>query len=175
MPGQKQIEAARQLLVEGRDAERFFQALLKTTGILDLQIQNFGGVNELHGFLKALAKTGGFKEKVRSLGVIRDAQDDPTAAFQGVCGALRNAGLPVPHRPETAADGTPRVSVLILPRPDRPGMLETICLEAVTDRPIIKCIEQYFACIEKKLSELCRRIWRRPKFMLSCPAWKNRV
>ncbi|NUM78095.1 hypothetical protein HUU40_27345 [candidate division KSB1 bacterium] len=149
MPGQRQIAAAKQLLVEGRDAEKFLQALIKTIGRDDLQVQNYGGVDELQGFLKALVRTREFREKVNSLGIIRDAERDPAAAFQSVCGALRNVGLPMPPRPETAAGRTLQVSVLILPRADQPGMLETICLEAVADQPVMKCVEEYFACIQK--------------------------
>lgn len=149
MPGQRQIAAAKQLLAEGRDAEKFLQALIRTIGRDDLQVQNYGGVDELHGFLKALVRTREFREKVNSLGIIRDAERDPAAAFQSVCGALRNAELPVPPRPETTAGRTLRVSVLILPRADQPGMLETICLEAIADQPVMKCIEEFFACVQK--------------------------
>lgn len=154
MPELKQIEAAKQLLVEGRDAERFFAALIKTMGLGDLQVQNFGGVDELRGFLKALVRNGVFKEKVRSLGIIRDAESNPAAAFQSVTDALRNVGLSVPVQPQSPAGDTRRVSVLILPSADKPGMLETSCLEAITDLPNMKCVEDYFACIQQTVGIL---------------------
>ena len=57
MPGLKPIGKPRQLFVEGRDAEEFFMALLRNMRLVDeVQIQNFGGINDLPGFLpKALA------------------------------------------------------------------------------------------------------------------------
>ncbi len=158
MPGLKQIEATKQLLVEGRDAEKFFEALIKAMALYDLQIQNFGGVDELQGFLKALVRSGEFKAKVSSLGIVRDAEDNPAAAFQSVCGALRNVGLAVPTQPQRAAELYPRVSVLILPDSSTRGMLETICLRAISDQPIMKCIDEYFDCIQTKVGALPKNL-----------------
>ena len=43
----------KQLIVEGRDAEEFFRALLGKIGLAEeIQIQNFGGVSQLANFLQ---------------------------------------------------------------------------------------------------------------------------
>ncbi len=51
MPKPKQPTKAIQLLVEGKDQGNFFDELVNHLKIEDLQIQDFGGVNELKGFL----------------------------------------------------------------------------------------------------------------------------
>jgi hypothetical protein len=151
MPQLKEIEVAKQLLFEGRDAERFFEALIKAAGLPGIQVQNFGGVDELHGFLKALVRTAAFRTRVSSLAIIRDAEDNPAAAFQSVCGVLRNVGLPVPSQPRIVETFTPRIGVLILPDETTPGMLETVCLQAIAEWPIMECVEEYFHCIQMRV------------------------
>lgn len=46
-----EIHQAKQLLVEGKDAKVFFIEFLKALDVFDIQVQGFGGVNELTGFL----------------------------------------------------------------------------------------------------------------------------
>jgi len=149
MPAPREITEPRQLVVEGRDAEALFQALLGQIGVTGVQVQNFGGIRELRGFLKALCNAPSFAQ-VTSLGIVRDAETDAKAAFQSVCGALNGANLTVPTQPMAPTGHSPQVNVLILPDATTPGMLETICLQAVGDDPVIECIEQYFECVEQR-------------------------
>jgi hypothetical protein len=143
------LTAARQLLVEGADALRFFQALSATLALSSLQIHNFGGNSELPGFLKGLVRISGFADKVESLAIIRDAEADPQAAFQSVCAALRKAGLTAPGKNADFSTGRPHVGVFILPDSSSAGMLESICLRAVATDPAFACIEPYFACLDR--------------------------
>jgi hypothetical protein len=83
------------------------------------------------------------------LGIVRDAEDDPTAAFQSVCSGLQNAQLAIPSKTCIFAGNTPRIGVLILPDSNRKGMLETLCLQSVESDPIILCIDEYFCCIKR--------------------------
>jgi hypothetical protein len=154
MPPPKSIIGPKQLLVEGRDAEVFFHALLDHVGLADVQIQNFGGKDELPGFLKALRIAPDFARTVTSLGIVRDAETDPTAAFQSVCSALNGANLAVPAQVLVPAGHSPQVRILILPDAATPGMLETLCLQAVNNDPVIECIEQYFECVEQQTGSL---------------------
>jgi hypothetical protein len=108
----------------------------------------------LQSFLKAFVKARRFGTQVSSLGIIRDAESNPASAFQSVCRALLNVGLNVPTQMDVAIGHAPRVSIFILPNADKPGMLETICLEAIADRPIVKCVEEYFACVQKNVGVL---------------------
>lgn len=145
------INRAKQLLVEGKDQEVFFDAFLDHLDIADVEIRNYGGGDELGGFLKAFRDISGFDQDVESLGIIRDAEANPLGAFQSTCDLLRNADLPVPSRVLESTSTTPKVSVLILPDASTPGMLESLCLRAVNQDPVIECIEQYFDCVDAKV------------------------
>ena len=144
----KEINSRVQLLVEGNDQRNFFEAFIEHLSLADIQIQNFGGVNEMHDFLLALVNASGFRETVRSVGIVRDAETSAQAAFQSVQSSLRNAGLPVPNRPEDRVGGSPAVTVLILPGNNRTGMLETLLNETFADTPEEACIAAFFDCVE---------------------------
>ena len=151
MPEYKEIKMTKQLLVEGDDADYFFSALLEELSISEIQIQNYGGKDELKGFLKQFCKVFGFWEKVVSLGIVRDAETNPSTAFQSVSGALCVAGLPVPQCPLDLTDTQPRISVFILPDAETNGMLETVCLRSVEKDPAMFCVEEYFKCLKERL------------------------
>ena len=144
----KEINSRVQLLVEGNDQRNFFEAFIDHLSLADIQIQNFGGVNELHGFLLTLVNAAGFRETVQSVGIVRDAETSAQAAFQSVQSSLRNAGLPVPNQPEERAGGSPAVSVLLLPGNNRTGMLETLLNETFANTPEEACINAFFDCVE---------------------------
>lgn len=156
MPEPVPLVESAQLLVDGRDAVEFFRAFLAELTLPSIQVQNYGGNNELRGFLKALRNQAGFETIVRSLKIIRDAEVDAGAAFQSVCSALAGANLPVPSRPLAPVGPRPLVNVLILPESAVPGMLESRCLRAVEDDPAMECIEQYFQCVEARMGRLPR-------------------
>ena len=134
------------LVVEGRDEENFFSALLDHLGIRDIQVLGIGGKTNLTMNLKALVHAPKFSGVVR-VGIVRDADHDPEAARQSVGDSLRKAGLPVPPAVRQASDGTPVVAVLIVPDVG-PGALEDICLSSVTADPAIPCLTAFFDCLE---------------------------
>jgi hypothetical protein len=148
------IVEPKQLVVEGQDAIVFFEALLSKMGLTEIQLQNFGGVDELRGFLSALQRQSGFGHIVTSVGIVRDAERDATSAFQSACSALQNSGLNAPDQPEEFDGSDPRVGVLILPDAENAGMLETLCLRSVISDPGMQCVEEYFDCIDQQLPEL---------------------
>jgi hypothetical protein len=87
------------LLVEGKDDKLFFEAFINNQGLQNIQTLDIGGKTRLRQNLKVLKKTPKFSELVISLGVVRDANTDPTAAFQSVRDALQSVNLPAPERP----------------------------------------------------------------------------
>ena len=131
------IEKPKQLVVEGRDAEEFFAALLREMGLEEeIQVQSFGGISELANFLKAVriapGPDGSLVPELVSLGIIRDAErKHPENAFKSACSALRGAGFAAPSQIETFEGDIPRVGVLILPDADTKGMLEDLCLRTI--------------------------------------------
>lgn len=138
------------LLVEGKDDKLFFEAFINNQELQNIQTLDIGGKTRLRQNLKVLKKTPKFSEIVISLGVVRDANTDPTAAFQSVRDALQSVNLPAPERPLVPVGDSPRVTVMILPEEGAHGMLEDLCLKAVARDPAIVCVEQYFQCLQQQ-------------------------
>jgi hypothetical protein len=137
------------LVVEGKEEERLFGELIRLLGLQDIQVMGIGGKTKLRAQLDVLTRTPGFAEVV-SLGVARDANDNPAGAFQSVRDALRAANLPVPKSPLVSVGDSPKVTVMIVPEENTPGMLEDLCLKAVENDPAMPCVEEYFRCLQKQ-------------------------
>jgi hypothetical protein len=136
------------LVVEGKDEEYFFEALLRHERIQDAQVLPIGGKDRLAENLKALRNARQFRF-VRSLGVVRDADADPKGTYSSVRDALQRAKLPTPDAHAQLVEGPPRVSVFIIPSALQRGALEDLCLAAVEDDPAYPCVEKYFECLEQ--------------------------
>ena len=149
MNGQGKIESKIQLLVEGNDQRNFFRAFVRHLAIEDAQIWNYGGVNDPGRFLRAFVSEPGFQESVRSVGIVRDAEDSAASAFQSVQSSLTGADLTLPRRPETPSDGSPSANVLILPGRGRSGMLETLLCETFAGSPENDCISSFLDCLDE--------------------------
>jgi hypothetical protein len=145
------IEKPKLLIVEGKDEESFLGALTAHLGLNDIQVAGVGGKKNIRPALKAIVKEPPFS-KVESLGVTRDADTDPKAAFKSVESALAGAGLPSPKKPLQPAKGHPRVNVMIFPSPDRKGALEDLCLEAIGLDTANTCVDEFFDCLQDKES-----------------------
>jgi hypothetical protein len=143
------IEKPKLLIVEGKDEEIFLGAFIAHLGLTDIQVAEVGGKKNIKPALKAIAKEPPFS-KVEALGVTRDADTDPSAAFKSVKAALAAAGLPSPKKPLHPVKGPPRVNVMILPSSDRKGALEDLCLEAIGHDPINTCVDEFFDCLQEK-------------------------
>lgn len=137
------------LLVEGKDDKAFFEALINhefDSDVLQrIQVQILKDNTKWKSKLKVISGRQEFKDIVSSLGLVRDADGDPTAAFQSVYDALNDNDLPVPEKPVVSVGNSPKVSVLILPKENEPGELEDLCLESVKDDPATPYVEQYFS------------------------------
>ena len=147
MPTPNRLEFRRQLLVAGRDQWNFFQALIRHMNIGDIQIQNFGGVNDLTGFVMNLVEMGEFSDSVESIGIVRDAEVSATSAFQSVQSSLDRAGLPVPDHPMEPTDSLPSINVMILPDDHSPGMLETLLCRSFAGSGLDNCIDSFLECV----------------------------
>ncbi len=153
MPPPRHLEASTQLLVEGNDQRNFFEAFVAYLGISRIQVQNFGGVNDLAGFMMNLVAMGELWDGVQSIGIVRDAELSASSAFQSVQGSLAKAGLSVPDRPGEPTNSLPSINVLILPDDDNAGMLETLLCRTFEDTPIGVCIESFFGCVSAETGE----------------------
>lgn len=149
------ISKPKLILVEGKDEELFFSAMIKRIGLApEMGVRPIHGKNELSVALKALKRDPGHPV-LTSVGIIRDADNDADSAFDSVCTALRNAEWPaVPNAPLVSAGNSPQVTVMILPIGKSTGMLEDVCLASVADDPATRCVDQYFQCLNQCLNEL---------------------
>ena len=149
MGRQNELSKEKQLLVEGNDQRNFFEAFAEHLGISkSVQIHNFGGVDQLRGFLAAFVKTPEFSS-VRSVGIVRDAEASEQSAFQSIRSSLVNAGLPVPPGIGTPSADEPTVTVMVLPGDGSLGMLETALCRTFDGQEISLCIDDFFECVEK--------------------------
>jgi hypothetical protein len=148
------LHKPKQLLVEGPNDFAFFLALLDNMDVHDIQIQVYKGKSKLLRFLKTLTKVSGFYEIVSSIAIVRDADLNPQDAFYSVQNVLRKVRLPIPESPQNPVGDDKRVIVLILPDAHSPGELETLLLRAVIDNPVMPCIDEYFACMQRHKIEL---------------------
>ena len=125
------IEYPVQLLVEGNDPRNFFEKFIAHLDLAGIQVQNFGGVDELTRFLKGFVV----------------AQPSPAlSAFQSVQSSLRAAALPVPNRSTEETGTEPAVSVFILPGDGGDGMLETLLCRTIAGTAVDRCIDSFFRC-----------------------------
>jgi len=156
---QMKIEKTCVLLVEGpKDDEWFFRACARHLGLQDnIQILPIHGKTNLRDRLKAIKSAPKTVEFI-SLGVVRDADENPGAAFQSVRDALRDAGFSVPQHLLTPAGNRPRVTVMVLPDEHSPGMVEDLCLKAVASDGAVLCVEQYFQCLQQQGLSLPRNM-----------------
>lgn len=143
-----EIKQERLLIVEGKDEQLFFEALLKHIALASIQIVPIGGKGNLRSNLLLLKVSPGF-QAVKAIGIVRDCDNQRTSAFQSVCDTLKRVELPVPQGITHFAVGNPRTAIMVMP-PEPTGtdhMLEDLCLAAVADDPAYLCVKQYFECL----------------------------
>lgn len=144
----KALSKPKLLIGEGREEELFFTAFLNHLNITDVQVEQYGGKQALASYIKTLKVRPGYLQII-SLGITRDADNSAQSAFQSVCSSLNRAELPVPSQPGEIVGNNPRLSVLILPDDQNPGMLEDLCLNAIRADPVLQCVDEFFDCVYK--------------------------
>jgi len=138
------ITLSRLLLTEGVSPMHFCEAILRHIDLApQVEVRSFGGNTDLATILKAFAESSEFKALVTSVGIIRDAEGDAVAARRLVDAAIENANLP----------DHVRRSVFILPDNVSPGMIETLCMDAVRQHaPLAEaynCVQSFFTCLQE--------------------------
>ncbi|MEM7794790.1 MAG: DUF3226 domain-containing protein [Cyanobacteria bacterium P01_C01_bin.118] len=143
----EEINQPKLLLVEGLDDHAFFKALFNHLNISDIQVQKFDGNEKLRLFLGVLINAPNF-ELVKSIGIVRDAEQNSKAAFDEICYALEEAGLAKPEHVGTMTVSSLRTGIYLLPNLEsETGMLEDLCLQMLNAEPALICVEQYFQCL----------------------------
>ena len=147
-----------QLLVEGNDERNFFEAFAEYLALGNVQVQVLDGKDRLRESLETLAWAVTDFRRVRTIGIVRDADDSADAAFESVRTSLGNANdairssgveFPVPARPEQLVGERPALNVLILPGDGQEGMLETLLCRTFAGSGVDRCIDGFFGCAEE--------------------------
>ncbi len=149
-----EICSDRLLPVEGRDEVNLFDALLKhclgATGRREIQIIGAGGRDRFRSNIVAIRTIAASRPPLRSLGVIRDADDSAGNAFRSVCDALRHAGYAPPDAHGEVSGSGPAVGVFILPDGAGAGAIETLCRRSVAGDATSTCVEAYVECLDEQ-------------------------
>lgn len=134
------------VFVEGLDEVNVIEALLREMGRDDVDVRAVGGKDQLSVQLPVAVKQATFS-KVRSVGVIQDADDDAGAALNRIRTTLSSARLPVPQNVlEEATNGTVKTRFMLLPGNMEPGYLEDVFLSACSSLAELRCVNQFSAC-----------------------------
>lgn len=150
------LKTRKLLLAEGADACNFLIWAYQAWGATDIQVLDFGGVQnqDLPLYLRQLQMLSGFDE-VQTLVVARDAERHADGAVQSMIAQLTNAGLPAPPAPFTFTDTPLRIAYMIFPgyAPDGSGRLENgtledLCLRTIAGDPVMPCVEDFLQNVQ---------------------------
>ena len=157
----QKIKNQKLLLVEGQDEEVFFKNFLKKKNIDDIQIMSSGGKERFKKIFPQITKDDSF-DKLSSLAVIHDADEDAQATFKSIRSVLQNNKLKSPDKISSFASGSPRVGIFIIPDGKNKGNLESLCLSTVESEDIMECVRSFMACIKRK-SDSKNNLFKKPK------------
>lgn len=144
------------ILCEGKDAQLFLISYLNSEFLKknrkfseDIQVLDFGGNIQLHGYLKVLSGTDGFDDVNRLL-VVRDAEKNVSNAEREVQNALKKNALPIPMQANVWTKGDrPVTGYTLFPSCSanpKPGTLEDLCLKILSEdncEPILGEIQTF--------------------------------
>lgn len=125
------------LLVEGKDEENFFKAILKHLRIDSVQVLAVQGKDNFTNVLSAVTKLSNFPQ-VKKLLLVRDADYGSGAAnsaFDSLKKALENSALASPEKPAqwSKEKNALQTCIFIMPNNEDEGMLETLCMQSFSD------------------------------------------
>ncbi len=147
LTGKHEFSKQKLLLVEGRDDERFFFALLKNKNINDIHIEIYEGKKNLPATLKSLHVRPGFNN-LTSIAIIRDADDKiGQIVFEEIVNVLKKTSLSIPMSFAEFSHGTPKVGIFVIPGKDKNGELEDFLLESITTNSEMRCVDSFINCI----------------------------
>lgn len=137
------IESDKLLLVEGKDEVSFFTSYLKYLNISGVQMLDIAGKDQFKNKIPALLNLPEF-ERVAKYAIIRDADDSETDAFKSILDILTKYKQPTPGKTGSfKIRGDLSVGIFVMPGNDEVGMLETLCLQTVAEKPLMQKVEDY--------------------------------
>lgn len=140
------------IICEGADAKYFMIWFINSNELRyeprfsqDIQVEDFGGIDDLGDYLSMLKEIKGFS-KVRSLLIVRDAERDAPTAVSNVRSALSANSLAVPNIPCEWVKGHPSVGFILFPSCSATpinGTLEDLCLEIMKTDEVIQNVDRF--------------------------------
>lgn len=146
-----ELTADRLLLVEGKDEVNLLGKLIKTClkdDGQDIQILDVGSKDNFRPNLMGIKVAAQSRPTLRSIGIIRDADNNPKGSFDSVCGSLRSAGYEPPAAHAELSNTTPSIGVFIVPDGSQPGAIETLCRRSVEGEAAAECADEYMECLK---------------------------
>lgn len=140
-----EIQEEKVILVEGDDEVNYFTAFLKFLDIKGVQCIPLYGKDSLKDKLTVIVQMPNFGN-IKKLGIERDADDNPKGTYDSICDALRVNNLSIPSRCIEVVGNNPEVCVMVIPSQDSKGMLEDLCLKAISSDRAYNCCEEFLAC-----------------------------
>ena len=145
-----------QLLVEGVDAKFFCMWTCKAYGFKNIQVQDFGGINDLDDFLDMIKVLPNY-EKVPAILIVRDAETNPEGAIQSIKESLKKNGFDTPAEPYSYLPRKPGIEFALLPGNTNaegkycPGALEDLCMLTVKEDPLLKKVDEFLETIQREV------------------------
>jgi uncharacterized protein DUF3226 len=137
----------RLVLVEGSDDEALISGLVGHLGLSGFQCRNMKGKDAWPDKLRAIAADPTFRSNVLALGLVRDADQNPTGTWQSCKSAIEGAQMVAGSAPGVLGTGSPATCVAILPHYNNKGAIEELCLESFPPE-LVACVDSYFACVD---------------------------
>ena len=141
------IDSPVAVLVEGADYSHYLIHSYKEMAFwAEIRVSSFGGTSDLGKFLRTFRATHGF-DKLRALGIIRDAETDGNGACEAIRASLRQNDLPVPRNANEFTNGLLKVGYLVIPHGAPSGCLEHACLDACANPRARNCASAFLDCV----------------------------
>ena len=153
------LEADLLLLVEGQDEVNLFRAFVKhclEDEAQPVQVLEVGGKDQFKKRFSLIMSDAQARPRLRSIGVVRDADDNAQGSFQSVCDSIRNVGYQPPARHGEFSDTAPSIGVFIVPDGSEVGAIETLCRQSVQGTDTAKCVDDYLDCLTTRKARRSR-------------------
>ncbi|MDR2168747.1 MAG: hypothetical protein LBP59_01230 [Planctomycetaceae bacterium] len=157
MPPRKNIKLEKRkiILAEGVDALYFFINLLGLLQNENIQVLDFGGINDLTQYLNNLTKIDGY-DKIESILIARDSETSSQSSSQSINSSLRNVHL-IDETLEPFNIQAAKIKIGFVLFPGycankclyEQGTLEDLCIKIFEEQKIITDINSYLDDFQK--------------------------
>ena len=130
----------------------FFFSLVRNRNLRGFQVGWARGKDKFGAYLNGLRLRIRLSTAVQRIILVRDSDLDPPLAFADAIEQVRAAKdhpYPIPAQPNTmATNGSPHVSVVLLPDSTESGTLETLLVRSIQRRSpqLFQCMTDYAQC-----------------------------